>query len=477
MVNFPHLIYTRQPEKINGFKRTRGRGPEKEDNAKEVDDPISEEKKLRIASKLKEFIFAVDERISKKTLEIPSNIDLIQIDFHSTFDKGLENHFFSVYGLDPIEKSNFNKNVLFKIGNKKLFNSFVDHITAISQLKTGVDHRKQPFSRLALISDFYLLNDKGRKGILSGQEGFIVSLCDIFENPEAKAQLIYLKDFLRSEKIQVSQDNELDNLLFLKNGYPGLDQILVENFDVIRLITSARVPLIKPGTVATPRRTYGFTSVVDDDLPIVCIVDTGIQSFLEPLKELVTPISVDHTGTAAYWDEAGHGTAVAGLIAFGTDFFDSSLKKIKAKAKLAVLKVIHQENDDLNIVALLKDIRELHLSYGIRIFNISLNLPGSKPYNASIGKFAYELDKLTYDLDILIINSVGNSSFEDMGTMVLLGDLEANTHYPSFFYKTDPVIEGHSCEFTNLQEPSEAMNILSVGALPGNFEHGVTDGI
>ncbi|WP_143961327.1 S8 family peptidase [Litoribacter populi] len=477
MTKFPHLIYTRQPERTTGFKRTRGRDPEKEDKKKEPEEPISEEKKQRLAGKLKEYVEAVEARKRKKTLKVPNHINLIRVDFHCTFDKALENHFFSNYGLESIEKSNFNKNVLFRIGDKELFNSFYEQIRAISQLEPREDHRRKSFSRLALISDFYLLDDIGRKGVLSGQEGFIVSLCDIIENPEAKVQFDYLKEFLKTENVQVSGINEADNLLFLKNGFAGLDQLLVDNFDIIRLITSARVPLVKPGTVATPIRSYGFESLVSDDLPIVCIVDTGVHASLEPFKGLITPISIDHTETAAHWDEAGHGTAVAGLIAFGTDFFDASMKEIEAKAKLAVLKVIHQENDDLNIVALLNDIRDLHLSYGIRIFNISLNLPGSKTYNASIGKFAYELDKLAYELDILIINSVGNYSFKDLDTMVILGDLEINTHYPSFFYKTQPEIVGHSCEFTNLQEPSEAMNILSIGALPGNFEDDVTDGI
>lgn len=477
MVEFPHLIYTRKPEKIKGFKRTRGRDPEKNEKVNEPVDPISEEKKYRLASKLREFSSAVDARLRKKTLEVPLNFDLIQIEFHSTFDQILENHFFSAYGLDPIEKSNFNKNVLFRIGNKELFKSFFEHISSISNLRTGEDHRKQPYSRLALISDFFLLDDNGRKGVLSGQEGFILTYCDMIIYPEARAQMNALWEFLKAQKVQIEGSREIDNLLFIKNGYPGLDQILVENFDIIRLITSARVPVIKPGTVATPVRSYGFNVVVEEDLPIVCVVDTGIQAQVEPLKELMTDISIDHTGTAPYWDEVGHGTAVAGLIAFGTDFYDVSLKEISAKARLAVLKVIHDEHDDLNVVALIEDIRELYLSYDIRIFNISLNLPGSKPYNGAIGKLAFELDKLAYELDILIINSVGNYKLEDIDTMVLLGDLDLNTHYPSFFYQTCPEIEGHSCDFTNLQEPSESMNNISVGALAGNFETAITDGI
>lgn len=474
MPEYPHLLYTKIPEKTNGFKRTRGRKSEEEKEKREPTPPISEEKKRLLAAKLIAYNSAVTNRIRKKTLPVPTHIDLIQIDFYVTFDKKLEKHFYQTYGLYPIELSHFNKNVLFSIQDKRMFKNFFSDIDAISKLKPGQDHRKEPFSRLALISDFFLLGDTERKGVLSGQEGYVLTICDILEYAEAKEQLTFLTDYLKSKGVEVTSTGDF---LFLKNGFLGLDRTIVENFDIIRLITSARVPVVKPGTVATPVRSYGFDVSVEEELPIVCVVDTGIHAQVEPLSGLMTDITIDHTGTAALWDEVGHGTAVAGLIAFGTHFYDYSLEEIPAKARLAVLKIIHEQNDDLNVVALIRDIRELYLSYDIRIFNISLNLPGSKPYNGAISKFAYELDKLAFELDILIINSVGNYNFEDLDTMYLLGDLDIDSHYPSFYYQTNPEIEGHTCEFTNIQEPSESMNILSVGALAGNFEPEITDGI
>lgn len=477
MPDFPHLIYSKSPAKIRGFKRTRGRDTKKEEQKPEPLPSISQEKKRFLAAKLDAYSSASRNRLKSKTLEVPTNFDLIQINFIVTFDRELENHFFGKYNLSVIEKSNFNRNVLFSIGKEDDFLAFSKDITAISSLSEGEDHRNQPFSRLALISDFYLLDSSGRKGVLSGQESIILTICDIMDNPEAKAQLGFMNEYLKSKGVEIIENREAQNLLFLKNGFSGLDKILADNFDIVRLISSARAPLVKPGTVAMPIRTYGFEVIVEEELPIVCVVDTGIQVSVDPLRDLITGISIDHTGKGAYWDEAGHGTAVSGLIAFGTDFFDLSLKEIPAKARLAVIKAIHQENDDLNVVSLIKDIRELRLSYGIRIFNLSLNLPGSKPYNGPVGKFAYELDKLAYELDILIINSVGNYSMDDMDYWVFEGSLDPVAHYPSFHYQTNPEILGHSCEFTNLQEPSESMNNISIGALAGNFENSSTDGI
>ncbi|UJP65123.1 S8 family peptidase [Mongoliitalea daihaiensis] len=476
MADFPHLLYTRNPEKITGFRKTRGRDSQNQKEETKEEKPISEEKKGRLLEKLRDYDSSVQIRLQKKTLNVPSNFDLIQIDFHTTFDKSLENHFYSTYGLEPIEKFNFNKTILFNIIDSTLFLSFSEHINIISNLKPNEDHRGKPFSRIALISNFNLLDSSHRKGILSGKEGYFLSICDVLHHPNAENQLNFLLDYLQSRNIEIALNNE-KNLAFINGVDTSLEQILVDNFDVIRLISSARVPLIKPGTVSTPIRSYGFGVNVKEDLPIVCIIDTGVQNNIEPLKEILTDINIDHTGNGSYWDEAGHGTAVAGCIAFGADFFDSLQKEIDAKAKIAVLKVIHQTNDDINIVTLLEDIKELYLIYRIRIFNISLNLPGSKQYNSSIGRVAYELDKLSYELDILIINSVGNYLKDDLDALILLGNLDIQTHYPSFFYRTNPEIEFHFCELTNIQEPSEAMNILSVGALAGNFEDMVTDGI
>ncbi|HCX77722.1 MAG TPA: hypothetical protein DHU93_22375, partial [Algoriphagus sp.] len=88
-------------------------------------------------------------RIKSKTLEVPTNIDLIQINFIVTFDRELENHFFGRYNFSAIERSNFNRNVLFSIGKEDDFQTFSTDITAISSLSEGEDHRNQPYSRLA----------------------------------------------------------------------------------------------------------------------------------------------------------------------------------------------------------------------------------------------------------------------------------------------------------------------------------------
>ncbi|UCS95030.1 S8 family peptidase [Echinicola marina] len=478
MPNFPHLLFTKQSTARNGFRKTRGRNSEESDkDDKEKESLISEEKKLHLKTVLGAYEDAVSSRDSKRTLNLPNTIELIQVDFHSSFDKPLENHFIREYGMDAIERSGFNKNILFKVRDRMLFKNFQDHLKEVISLPKGSSHLGKSFARIALISNFKLLDANRRRGVLSGNEGLIINICDILEAKDAEAQLEFLFDYLEKEKVEYEQDARGANLIFIKNANRDLKNILADNFDIIRLIISSRVPIVKPSIVATPVKSYDFEVIVEDELPIVAIVDTGIQAQVEPLMDVVTSIAIDHTGMGAFWDEAGHGTAVAGLVALGTDFFNEDLKVIRAKAKLAVLKVIHQENDDLNIVALINDIRDLHLSYGIKIFNISLNLPGNKNYNDPVGKLAYELDKLSYQLDVLIINSVGNYRLDDLGDLISSGEISPNTHYPSFFYDPENTDGFHLCELTNIQEPSEGMNLLSVGALAGNFEKTINYGI
>ncbi|HCD89221.1 MAG TPA: hypothetical protein DEQ87_16530, partial [Algoriphagus sp.] len=218
MPDFPHLFYSKSPAKIKGFKRTRGRDTKNEEQKPEPLPPISEEKKRFLVAKLDAYSSASRNRIKSKTLEVPTNIDLIQINFIVTFDRELENHFFGRYNFSAIERSNFNRNVLFSIGKEDDFQTFSTDITAISSLSEGEDHRNQPYSRLALISDFYLLDSKGRKGVLSGQESFNLTICDILENPEARVQLNFMTDYLKSKGVEIIGNRVALNLLFLKNG-------------------------------------------------------------------------------------------------------------------------------------------------------------------------------------------------------------------------------------------------------------------
>ena len=168
---------------------------------------------------------------------------------------------------------------------------------------------------------------------------------------------------------------------------------------------------------------------------------------------------------------------VAGLVAFGDDLPRQVLDVYKAHARIAVLKTLHNDGDSLNVPRLLSEIKDANQTYGIRLFNMSVNIGSAKKYNQPASDFAYELDKLAYELDILIVISVGNFNADDLRELVNGGQLYHPSHdYPVFFYDLDSTSLYHSCWHTNLKEPAESLNNISVGALAGNLEdRDVTD--
>lgn len=247
---------------------------------------------------------------------------------------------------------------------------------------------------------------------------------------------------------------------------------LAQNFDVIRVITSAHQVRVRPGIYGTTRRDYGFEVDIPGNLPVVGIIDSGVSNIV-PLRDLLTGPMYDHTGYGANFDELGHGTMVAGLVAFGDDLPRQVLDVYKAYAKIAVLKTLHNDGDSLDVPRLLNEIKEANQRYGIRLFNMSVNIGSAKKYNQPVCDFAYELDKLAHELDILIVISVGNFNADDLRELANGGQFYHPSHdYPIFFYDLDSTSPYHSCWHTNLKEPAESLNNISVGALAGNLEDG-----
>ena len=99
---------------------------------------------------------------------------------------------------------------------------------------------------------------------------------------------------------------------------------------------------------------------------------------------------------------------------------------------------------------------------------MSLTLAIVKKYNSSFCSFAYQLDKLSFEEDILVIMAVGNYPEEDLRTLLVTGH-NPSYDYPGFFYDLNSNSADHACWFRNIMEPSESLNNLSVGALAGIY--------
>jgi subtilisin family serine protease len=467
MAENQHKYLKNEPNQNDGFKKTRGWTPKEEPEEPEPPKRIQafQKDRLRIANAL---VYSQrKQRRDEKTLEISGNIELIRLHFFVEFNIDLQKKFLSQYGLSVLEYSSFNKSVLFEITSEELFQTFISHVQIVFESSDDDSYELKPYNLIALIFNFEFITDKHRLGTIS-ETGFLLSLVTSL-NPNGKRQVDELLQFL-TNKATTSYDANYPELIEVMELTTIDLDVLAKNFDIIRLITSSRPVKIRPGVYGDVRRAYGFTVDVPDNLPIVGIIDSGVNN-IDPLRPALTAIQFDHTGNGAYWDEVGHGTSVAGLIVLGEEFHKNIRSAYTAKAKIAVIKVIHSDYDPIDIPKLLNDIRTARRTNGVRLFNMSLNLPIAKNYNDSFGNFAYELDKLSYEEDLLIFMSVGNYDAVELEAL-LNGSYHPSHDYPRFFYEPNSSSPHHACWFTNIQEPSESLNNVSVGALAGNLEVG-----
>jgi hypothetical protein len=227
-------------------------------------------------------------------------------------------------------------------------------------------------------------------------------------------------------------------------------------------------------------RELDFNVTVSDNLPVIGVLDTGTiaETPFTQIDAGGTDLTADHDYHLIH---EGHGTTVASLASFGWNYFDANVnaQEIDADAQIYTIKVQSGADGRLNIADIKQAIIHANRNYGIRIFNLSMNSRG-KNYNSDISPYAYILDTLAYDLDLLIFISTGNLS---RGDIEAISEEKNDVHtteevrhfltYPNHFYR--PNFDGassHLCECTNLSEPAESMNNITVGALADNLRQG-----
>lgn len=450
------------------FKRKRGYTIKEDEQLEPSLEPksIKEFQKERLRVDMVSFYSQRKQRNEKRNFEFPQNIDLVRIYFHCVFNFDLNKKFQERYGLSPISYSHFNRTVLFEIIDDSLFNVFEEHIRLVIASPEETPYEGKSFNLIALILKFEFWGTNQR--LLTSRENGILLTMVSSANLVSDTQKRTLIEHLIEEDIEFTYLEETPDLIEITAISKEKARFIADNFDVVKLVTSTRVLRVRPTDYGTVRRDYGFTLTTKDSLPLVGIIDTGIST-IEPLRPLIENNHFDHTGKGAFWDEAEHGTMVAGLVIIGDDFHKEVLRSYQAKAKVIVIKAIHFPEDEINIPRLIWDIKEAKRNCGVRLFNMSLNIPSPKKYNDTFSQFAYELDRLSYEEDILIFMSVGNfdkNSLEDL----LINDVHPDHDYPTFFYNLNRTTPFHSCENTNISEPSESLNNVSVGALAGNLE-------
>lgn len=465
-------VYLRNPSGTNdGFKKTRNAQPDSEDEpeldfSKFPTEP--QQQRLRVATNT--FNAERQQRQQDRSIQVPAIIDVVVIYFFKVFNQSLTKEFDRRYGLVPCVFEDFNKTVYFEINNPVSFNLFVRHLEMYYSSSQDETYEGKEYNLISLIYNFKFLSGNIRLESVSNS----ISSINLIQSSNTTALAIFraLLSYLNEQGIGTYQTDFSPDIIEVSDLTDERAREIANNFDIVKTISSSRVERIRPGAFGNIRRDYGFTVTVPEGVPTIGIIDTGFFR-IDPLRGCLADISYDLTNTAAYIDDLGHGTIVACLAALGEEFIQTIKDNYEAKAKIAVIKAIQNDNDGLDMLRLVDVIRQAHTELGIRIFNLSLNEPLHKTYNKHISNYAYLLDKLAFENDLLFFISVGN--IQEQRLRELIVDEPHDTHaYPAIFYSLDTQSEIHSCESTNIAEPSESMNNISIGAIAGNLEEGLT---
>jgi hypothetical protein len=472
--DFRHLFLKNAPGFNEGFKKTRNiKTDSKVDSNEEVSKLPSPIQQTTLKKNHRLFIKEREERLRKRSIDVPSEIEYIEIHFFKVFNNELRNLFYSKYGLTIEILEEFNKTVFFEISDTKLFYKFLHDLEDFYNSSPKKSYKGERYNLIPLIHNFSFFSSYNRlKSFDNGLLSF--SLMPVHNK---LGELLYnaLVDKVKSYNKSLSLSN-LNPYFFEVDGLSKAETfLLVDNYDNIKSVTSSHIERRKSGIYGQEIRDYGFTVSSSENLPIIGIIDSGVHR-IEPLTDFITTINIDLTNTSANWDSCGHGTAVAGMVVLGQDFLKNNKATYEAHAKIAVIKAIHNDNDSININKIIDSIIKANEEYGIKIFNMSLNDPLPKGYNSSFSEFAYLLDKVAYEKDIIVFLSVGNI-LENRLNELINEEPDPLHSYPVIFYSPDKQSAIHSCESTNISSPSESLNNISVGALAGNFEKGNNTGI
>lgn len=195
-----------------------------------------------------------------------------------------------------------------------------------------------------------------------------------------------------------------------------------------------------------------------EDAARVCILDSGINGNHPLLKPAMAESAsfVDEEGDS---DEAGHGTAVAGVALYGdvegcnnSNFWKPEFWLFNGKV---MKKCPHTGNavyDELTLeVSLTKAVKHF-VELGCRIFNLSLG-NNNAPYDGShVRGLAYILDVLSRRYNILFVVSTGNFCGSERPPVPINSWRD---EYPEYLVAAQSAII----------DPAPAMTVLTVGSI------------
>lgn len=398
------------------------------------------------------FLHDQEIRHSARSIEVPQHFDIIEITFQGYFDQPAhEAYYYETFGLALMHLEDFNHRGLFAIDLPDRFDFFLRQIDNFINKQIGPDGEE--FDRNVLyVREFAFYGIERMRRHLDNFEVVQLSLLtnNLIENTTIIPQSRALMAFLDAQRLSYSTSNGYIEVFDTQPLI--LDQVL-SNFDIIYSACSNSGAVIRPGSYNNPERAYGFTVVgVSETLPIVGIVDTGIQRGT-PLDPLIIDggLGYDLTGSGLLLDEVDHGTSIACLAALGKAPIPDYRGEYEAFCRLFPIKVLNTYRGFISPMRICNTIRQAHTEYGIKIFTLTIGYRDTPlSDNQNFSAYARLLDELTHELDILILISTTNN----------IDDIDTDIGYPEIFRE----------EISNIASPAESLNNMTVGAISDNVE-------
>ncbi|MGJ1409084.1 S8 family peptidase [Sphingobacterium thalpophilum] len=412
------------------------------------------------------------DRLNQKTI-VTSNIEIVEIRFLIPFSDGsnfkTRTRFLREFGLSPVFQKDFNRTVLFAIVDKVKFQRFDTLLNQYILSGNRTPPRGTTYAIMTTLFDvkYHTADDIRNHCTTDLVFQFINNNQYVDANYQLQRQQLEnkLDTLVLLGDIDSFDVDPYDKMIQLKGANRNVVVELAKEFDILAQAHSLRNIVIRPDRYNEAQLTWDLRiQNGGHHETVVGVLDNGIRP-IDPLRDIIAG-GHDITDTQNALDAVHpHGTVVASLAAVGARFF-STEQELIADTRIYSIKILEQINGYLDVIKIAEAIRSAHRRQGIRLFNLSVCGPG-KAYNESPSLFAYLLDKLAYEEDILIFIAAGNMNYDDI--VAMQGDLQDLHNYPNHFYNPGISSDLHSCEFTNICMPAESMNHISVGALADNY--------